>query len=119
MLRNADPGSFAAVYVVCGYTDMRYGIDTLAALIESRYHLDLFVPDTLFLFCGRHANKIKGLIWEGDGFLLLTKRIEEGRFSWPRYASEARMLTSQEYEWLMKGFSIDPPIRISYPERPA
>ncbi|MCR5092685.1 MAG: IS66 family insertion sequence element accessory protein TnpB [Lachnospiraceae bacterium] len=119
MLRNADPGSFAAVYVVCGYTDMRYGIDTLAALIESRYHLDLFVPDTLFLFCGRHANKIKGLIWEGDGFLLLTKRIEEGRFSWPRYASEARQLTHQEYEWLMKGFSIDPPIRISYPERPA
>lgn len=78
MLRDADPSSFSAVYVVCGYTDMRYGMDTLAAIIEQRYHLPLFVPDSLFLFCGRRASKIKGLLWEGDGFLLLTKRVEDG-----------------------------------------
>ena len=66
MLINADPSSFAAVYVVCGYTDMRYGIDTLAAIIESRYHLPLFVPDTLFLFCGKCANKIKVLLWDNN-----------------------------------------------------
>lgn len=42
MLRDADPSSFSAIYVVCGYTDMRYGIDTLAAIIETRYHLPLF-----------------------------------------------------------------------------
>lgn len=50
MLKDADPSSFSAIYVVCGYTDMRYGIDTLAAIIETRYHLPLFVPNTLFLF---------------------------------------------------------------------
>ena len=76
MLRDANPDSFAAIYIVCGYTDMRYGIDTLAAIIESKYHLPLFKPNTLFLFCGRRANKIKGLVWEGDDFLLLTKRVE-------------------------------------------
>ena len=78
MLRDADPSSFSAVDVVCGYTDMRYGMDTLAAIIEQRYHLPLFVPDSLFLFCGRRASKFKGLLWEGDGFLLLTKRVEDG-----------------------------------------
>jgi len=119
MLRNADPRSFQAVYVVCGYTDMRYGIDSLSTLIQSRYKLSVFTPETLFLFCGRRANKIKGLVWEGDGFLLFTKRIDDGRFSWPRYASEARQLTPQQFDWLMKGFSIDPPIRISHPEKTA
>ena len=72
MLKNADSNSFAGIYIVCGYTDMRYGIDSLAAIIESKYHLPLFVPGTLFLFSGRRANKIKGLVWERDGFLLLT-----------------------------------------------
>lgn len=62
MLRDADPSSFSAVYLVCGYTDMRYGMDTLAAIIEQRYHLPLFVPDTLFLFCGRSAGN-KSYMW--------------------------------------------------------
>lgn len=119
MLRDANPSSFSAVYVVCGYTDMRYGMDTLAAIIEQRYHLPLFVPNTLFLFCGRRANKIKGLLWEGDGFLLLTKRVEDGRFTWPRNSVEVRKLSSTQFEWLMKGFSIDPLIREHSPSRSA
>ena len=103
MLRDADPHSFAAIYVVCGFTDMRYGIDSLAALIDQRYHLPLFVPGTLFLFCGKRANKIKGLVWEGDGFLLFIKRVEEGHFSWPRTSLEARRLSPKQFEWLMEG----------------
>ena len=67
MFRDADPRSFAAIYLVCGRTDLRYGIDTLAAIIETRYKLPLFVPNTMFLFCGLRANRIKGLVWEGDG----------------------------------------------------
>lgn len=100
MLRNADPRSFHTIYVVCEYTDMRYGIDTLSTLIQSRYKLSVFTPETLFLFCGRRSNKIKGLVWEGDGFLLFTKRIDDGRFTWPRYASEAKQLTPQQFDWL-------------------
>ena len=81
MLRDADPSSFSALYVVCGYTAMRYGMDTLATIIETRYHLPLFVPNSLFLFRDRCASRIKGLLWEGDGFLLFTKRVEGGHFS--------------------------------------
>ena len=83
MLKDADPRSFSGIYIVCGYTDLRYGIDSLSAIIERRFHRQLFVPGTLFLFCGRSASKIKGLLWEGDGFLLLYKRVECGHFSWP------------------------------------
>ena len=108
MLKDADPRSFAGIYLVCGFTDLRYGIDSLAAIIERKYQQKLFVPNTLFLFCGRSASKIKGLLWEGDGFLLLYKRVETGRFSWPRNSEDLRKLSSEQFRWLMQGFSIDP-----------
>lgn len=47
MLRDADFKHFASVYIVCGFTDLRYGIDSLAAIIEQKYHMSLFVPNTL------------------------------------------------------------------------
>ena len=119
MLRDANPKSFNGIYVICGYTDMRYGIDTLASIIEHRYKMSLFVPNTLFLFCGRRANRIKGLVWEGDGFLLLTKRVEAERFSWPRNSNEAKKLTAQQFKWLMYGFSTEPIIKTVHPEKSA
>lgn len=119
MLKDAKFSSFHAVYLVCGFTDMRFGIDSLATIIKEQYKLPLFVPNTLFLFCGRKANKIKGLLWEEDGYLLLTKRVEAGRFAWPRNSSEARRLSPKQFEWLMNGFSIDPVIRTSTPQKTA
>ena len=119
MLKDANPKSFAGIYIVCGYTDLRYGIDSLAAIIEQKYKMNLFVPNTLFLFCGHSSSKIKGLLWEGDGFLMLYKRIECGRFSWPRTSNDLRNLTPEQFRWLMMGFSIDPVIQTINPIRSA
>ncbi|MCR5419523.1 MAG: IS66 family insertion sequence element accessory protein TnpB [Lachnospiraceae bacterium] len=119
MLKDANPNSFAAIYIVCGYTDLRYGIDSLAAIIEQKYKMNLFVANTLFLFCGRSATKIKGLLWEGDGFLLLYKRVESGRFSWPRTSSDLKSLSPEQFRWLMMGFSVDPIIQNINPIRSA
>lgn len=119
MLRDADPSIFKAVYVVCGFTDMRYGIDTLSSIIQNKYKLSLFVPNTLFLFCGRKADRIKGLLWEGDGFLMLIKRVDAGRFAWPRTSDDARKISPKQFEWLMNGFAIDPVIHMTAPERSA
>lgn len=116
MLRDANPASFADIYIICGYTDLRYGIDSLAAIIEKKYKMNLFVPNTLFLFCGRSASKIKGLLWEGDGFLLLYKRVEDGHFSWPRNSSQLRQMRPEQFRYLMMGFSIDPVIRDVIPD---
>lgn len=92
MLKDADHSYFAGVYIVCGYTDLHFGIDSLAAIIERRFHMHLFVPNTLFLFCGRSSTRIKGLLWEGDGFLLLYKRVESGHFTWPRSSTELMII---------------------------
>ena len=119
MLRDADPNYFKGIYIVCGYTDLRFGIDSLAAIIEQKYQKSLFVPNTLFLFCGKSASRIKGLLWESDGFLLLYKRVESGHFSWPRSSDELRSMNAEQFRWLMQGFSIEPVIRDVFPSQSA
>lgn len=96
------------VYIACGYTDLRRGIDGLASMVQQQFQLDPFT-NTLFLFCGRRRDRIKALYWEGDGFLLLYKRLECGSFQWPRRKEEARMLTPQQYRWLMEGLNVEQP----------
>lgn len=96
------------VYIACGYTDLRRGIDGLATLIQQQFQLDPF-SNSLFLFCGRRRDRIKALYWEGNGFVLLYKRLESGSFQWPRKVSEAKVITPQQYRWLMEGLSIEQP----------
>lgn len=81
ILFDANFSSFKAFYIVCDHTDMRLSINGISAIIESRFHMPLFVPDTLFPFCGRKSSRLKGLLWEGDGFLMFLKRVESGRFA--------------------------------------
>ena len=76
MLREA---SFNEIYIACGYTDLRKGIDGLAAWIQQQFDLNPHRTGAIFLFCGRKTDRIKALVWEGDGFLLLYKRAAEGR----------------------------------------
>ena len=96
------------VYIVTGYTDMRKSIDGLAVIIKAKYDLDPY-SKALFLFCGRRSDRIKGLLWEGDGFLLLYKRLDNGRFQWPRNETEAKLLTPQQTRWLLEGLNIEQP----------
>ena len=96
------------VYIACGYTDLRLGIDGLATLVQQHFQLDPF-SNSLFLFCGRRRDRIKALYWEGNGFVLLYKRLESGSFQWPRKESEAKALTPQQYRWLMEELSIEQP----------
>ena len=92
------------IYIVCGYTDMRKAIDGLAAIVQQNFKLDVF-SGSLFLFCGKRCDRIKALLWEEDGFVLLYKRLENGKYKWPRNSDEARQITRQEFRWLMEGLS--------------
>ena len=96
------------IYIACGYTDMRRSIDGLSTLVQMKFNLDPF-SNSLFLFCGRRCDRIKALYWEGDGFVLLYKRLEHGNFQWPRKESEAREISWQQIKWLCEGLSIDQP----------
>lgn len=101
-----DAQGFSRVFIATGYSDLRKGIDGLANIIQFQFELDPFQKDILFLFCGRRTDRLKGLVWEGDGFLLLYKRLNTGRFSWPRTATEALEITPEQYGMLMQGLEI-------------
>lgn len=94
------------IYIVCGYTDMRKAIDGLVAIIQHNYKLDVF-SGSLFLFCGKRCDRIKVLLWESDGFVLMYKRLENGKYKWPRDSNEAKQITQQEFRWLLEGLNIE------------
>ena len=103
-ITNADK-----IYIVCGYTDMRKSIDGLSAIVQNELHMNP-MSRHLFLFCGRRCDRIKLLMWEPDGFVLLYKRLSvEGRYRWPRNKEETRSLTWREFDWLMSGLDIEQP----------
>ena len=82
-----DAAGIRRVVLACGTVDLRKGI--------------------LFLFCGKRSDRIKGLLWQGTGFLLLYMRLEDGRLSWPRTTQEAAELTEEQFHYLMLG--LNPP----------
>lgn len=93
-------------YIACGYTDLRCGIDGLAAIVIQQYGRTID-EESLFLFCGRRSDRIKALYWSGDGYILLYKRLSNGNFQWPRKEAELRLVDEQSFRWLMEGLKIE------------
>ena len=100
-----DAAGIRRVVLACGTVDLRKGIDGLATIIGDKYGQNPFEKGTLFLFCGKRSDRCKGLLWMGTGFLLLYKRFEAGRLSWPRNIQEAADLTEEQYKYLMMGLN--------------
>lgn len=88
---------------------MRKSIDGLCAIVKEQLHMNPY-RRALYLFCGRRCDRIKLLLWEPDGFVLLYKHLcVQGRYCWPRDKSEAKSLTWREFNWLISGLEIDQP----------
>jgi transposase len=93
------------IYMVLGYTDMRKSITGLAAIVKYQFKLNPF-ERSLFLFCGKRADRMKALLWEEDGFLLLYK-------IWKKAATNAEErgggteITFQEYHRLLEGLQVN------------
>lgn len=113
-----DAAAIRKVVIACGYVDLRKGIDGLSMIIGDRYRQNPFEKGTLFLFCGRRSDRIKGLLWMGNGFLLLYKRLESGSLSWPRTSEEAAELTEEQFQYLMLGLNpLNPKIKDVTPQK--
>ncbi|WP_300122672.1 IS66 family insertion sequence element accessory protein TnpB [uncultured Enterococcus sp.] len=75
-------------------TDMRKGIDGLASIVQYEYNMDLY-DNATFLFCGGKSDRFKVHYWDGDGFMLLYKRINAGKLKWPRKSEKIMKLSKQ------------------------
>ena len=107
-----DAAGIRRVVLACGKVDLRKGIDGLAMIIGDKYKQNPFEKGTLFLFCGQRSDRIKGLLWQGSGFLLLYKRLEDGRLSRLRTTKEAAELIEKQFHYLMLGLNpLEPKIK--------
>lgn len=106
------------IFLACGFTDMRKSVDGLAAIVQQNFQLDPF-SNNLFIFCGRRHDRLKALLWRGDGFLLLYKRLDNGRFRWPQKQEDVISITAQQLRWLLEGLYICQPnaVKRTFPKR--
>ncbi|MCY0863840.1 MAG: IS66 family insertion sequence element accessory protein TnpB [Sulfobacillus sp.] len=101
-------GANKPVYLAVGATDLRKSIDSLAALVQSTFHLDPCSP-ALFVFCNRERNKLKILEWADHGFWLHYFRLERGHFAWPMTAQSPQAVTLRQLPWWLDGLPLDQP----------
>jgi transposase len=90
------------VWLACGWTDMRKGIDGLAMLAQRVLEEDPF-GGALFAFRGRRGGLIKLLWYDGQGMCLFSKRLESGHFVWPETKTGRVSLTPAQLSMLLEG----------------
>jgi transposase len=98
--------SVERVYLATGFTDLRLSINGLSAIVQECFNLDPFSTD-LFVFCNKPKNRLKILRWQHNGFWLYIRRLEKGRFNWPKSADKNTIeVSSRELGWLLDGLSL-------------
>jgi transposase len=111
------PGN-TRVWLAAGVTDMRKGFDGLATLIQQALTEDPF-SGQIFVFRGRRGDLVKLMWWDGDGLCLFAKRLERGRFVWPRAETGAVHLTFAQLSMLLEGIDWRRPERTYRPQKAA
>ena len=109
------PPAGTRVWPAAGVTDMRRGMNGLAALVQTQLSRDPF-SGQLFVFRGRRGDQIKLLWWSGDGMCLFAKRLEHGRFIWPQANAGAVHLSAAQLAMLLEGIDWRHPVRTAQPE---
>lgn len=82
--------------------DFRAGMDRLAALVQMALRADPFAGD-VFVFRSRRADRVKLLVFDGTGLILVTKRLERGRFVWPAATDGVVRLSALQLSALLSG----------------
>lgn len=96
-------GPATRIYLTTGATDMRKGFEGLYALVRDRLLCEP-LSGHLFLFTNAQHNRLKLLFWDGSGLWVCAKRLEKGRFRWPKMAEgQAKVVLSHEELALLLG----------------
>lgn len=98
---------FDKVYLATQACDMRKSIDGLSIIVQEEFNLDPF-SSAMFVFCNKSRNKLKLLFWQHNGFWLCYRRLENGKFFWPK-ATENAVITIEPraLNWLLDGLELE------------
>jgi transposase len=111
-LSGAPPNT--RIWIAAGLTDMRCGFDGLAAKVQTVLAKDPF-SGHVFAFRGRRGDLVKLLWWSDGGMCLFAKRLERGRFAWPRADAGVIALTNAQLALLLEGFDWRAPVDAARP----
>src|SRR5580700_10199170 len=90
------------IWIAAGVTDLRRGFTGLSAVAQTVLEKEPY-SGHVFVFRGRRGDLIKLLWWDGDGLCLFAKRLERGRFVWPRAEDGVAALTRAQLSMLLDG----------------
>lgn len=96
------PPTTVKVLIATKPVDFRKGMDGLAALITAEFKLEPY-SGVIYVFRAKRADRVKLLFWDGTGVCLLTKRLEGGKFRWPRVEDGVMRLSSAQLSALLEG----------------
>lgn len=102
------------IWIAASATDMRYGFNSLAAKVQTVLEKDPY-GGNIFLFRGKRGDLLKALYWCDGGLCLFAKRLEKGRFAWPRADSGVIALTTAQLALLLEGFDWRQPVEAVRP----
>ena len=103
------------IWIVAGVTDLRRGFVGLSALVQTTLEQNPF-SGHVFVFRGRRGDLIKLLWFDGDGLCLFAKRLERGRFIWPKVETGTVALTRAQLSMLLEGIDWRRPERTWQPQ---
>ena len=85
---------------------MRKGFDSLSGIVSSHMQMNA-LSGSVFIFINKKHNQVKLLLWEGDGFSLYYKRLEEGTFELPEAdKNESLSISNQQLQLILQGISL-------------
>ena len=88
------PSGAVRVLVATRPVDFRKGMDGLAALVRET---------VIYVFRAKRADRVKLLLWDGTGLVLVAKRLEKNSFRWPQISDGVMRLTSSQLSALLEG----------------
>lgn len=92
------------IYVANSPVDFRKGMDGLAAIVVNEFDLDPF-DGAIFVFRSKRADRLKIIVWDGTGLVLVHKRIEGKGFVWPRISEGTISISKAQFEALFDGLN--------------
>jgi transposase len=95
-------GADLKIWVSAQPTDFRKSIHTLSALVSEVLRANPYGGE-VFVFRSKRADRVKLLAWDGSGMVLVTKWLEQGRFTWPPIRDGVVHLSSTQLSMLLDG----------------
>lgn len=90
------------VWLAVEPVDMRLGIDGLSLRVQQALG-KAPCDGSAYAFCNRRGNRIKLLVWDGTGVWLCLRRLQQGRFTWPKHGDSSCLLNHEQWQWLASG----------------